>query len=180
MAAKKNIKQVLESYQPNGDESITRRATSLLLYCCREMPYKPVPVPWLTKIVFQEKKLPAEESRLVESMRDRSSSIREILRSESRKGLVSLPGQGWRATVDEDDFTRTQGNVGGMRAASALRNNQKNVDAIDSSKIKDADNKARYRQLSKADKLIGSGNIINLLEGDKKKDEEVHASKTES
>jgi hypothetical protein len=169
---RKNIKQVLDAYQPNLDESVPRRVVALLVYGAQELPFKPIPVPWITKVVYKEKKLPTEDSKLVESMKGRTTRIRDLLRSEYRKGLVSLPGQGWRATVNEDDYTATQADRSGQRAAQALRSSMKDVDAIDARAVKKPENRSRLRELSKAEKLIGENKLVRLLEGQKEESQE--------
>lgn len=158
----------LENFEVDIEMSLPRRIAAFLDYAAEVAPGRPIPFQLLTKIVMMLPKRPTETDARVVSIRDALRRAKPFLMDQYRRGLVSQPGFGVRATTDTDDLARTQFQQDARRVTSAIKSIDRTRSLIKTSDITDKDLRARVTSVNGAVRVLVSGDVLGKLLPEKK------------
>lgn len=146
-------------FRADPDHSVPRRIALFLMVCARQHPKRLMAPKLVAKTALM---VPQPSGMDVKRMKASTGRARIILLNEFRRGLVSVPGMGIRATTDDEDLAGTQLEKNARRVVSAAESLDRTRAAVTVSNIKDAGLRRRVEGISKASKLL-MGDVIEKL-----------------
>lgn len=99
---KKNGALDVKQFQVDPGDAKSRRITSFLLWAAQKHPYEWLPYNVVVQAINGYRRLPRMDSEEVELVKNCMTGVRAQLQEHARE-LVSQPGIGIRATVDDAD-----------------------------------------------------------------------------
>jgi len=153
----------IEDFVVDLNKTIPHRAAQALDWAAKNLPGRPVSYQLLTKIVLALPRLPKEESKEVIALASRTSRIRDVLMDEHKRGLVSHPGHGIRATMDTEDLARTQYEKNAKRVVSSVTSLDRTRSLINPAEIHDQALRSRVNSIGKAARILVSNDVLDKL-----------------
>lgn len=161
------VRKGVEQYEFDPGESQTRRIAHFLNWAADHMPKEFLPYNVVLKAITGYKHLPRLDTKEVESVRSAMSRVRKILLQTYRRGTVTMPGVGVRATIDDADMVIHDVTKKGKRAEAAFTSYKESVNAVDVTKIPKTAEMAPYQKYIRGAKdvvaLFGSDDFMKKL-----------------
>jgi len=153
------------------------RVVHFILWSAIHHPGRPVSVPHMVRVAYNLPKLPKEEAKDVISFGKKIGAVRKILYERHKKALISHPGLGFRASVDDADAARNDTERKAKRVVHAINGLDKSRHIVNRSNLSGA-LRERFDELGEVTKRLTSSNIYDKLlppntekdKGDKKDD----------
>lgn len=98
----------IKAYSPNIKDTLVRRGAHFLDWAAKHFPRQFIPYNLAYAAVMGIDRMPILSSREVETFRGTTARIRKVLIGEYGRELVTMPGTGFRATVDSTDVLKQQ------------------------------------------------------------------------
>jgi len=165
-------KDGLWDYKPPAETDGVSRVVGFLLWAAKNFPRRPVSIQHIARIALSEKNLPKEDSKEVDLWRGKMATIRKRMKDKHNRGIVTHPGIGYRATVDEDDKLENVFEPKRKRMQSAITGYNAGQSMIDPDKLKTKINKERFESLAEAGKRLNSPAILKRLAPPEESEEE--------
>jgi hypothetical protein len=153
---KRNVRDVLKAHNTDIQATPAERLAKFLDHVARELPKRFVDKRTAAKIAFAQKRLPGEESDLVKVLLPRAmQGAKRILLREYRRDLFCDRVEGMRATVDDEDVTKTTHRAKRRRIVSAINSFEATDDLVDVRKLSGS-LKAEIQKARKASKALAA------------------------
>ena len=151
------------NYSVDTTQGLNWRLASFLNWAAEELPGRAIPYQQVAKIVLVKPRMPTADGPEVRQIKSASGRARRILLTQYKRGLVSIPGMGIRATVDADDTVVNQVESDARRTAAAVEALERSTAAVTSSEIHDAAVKRRFSKLTKATRTLTAPDVFQSL-----------------
>lgn len=134
MTARKGLN--FSEFTVDSKESIARRAAQALAWAAHQFPLEYASYQQLTQAVMGYGRMPSAKSQEVERLRKvMSTGVRKVLEEKYGMELISQPGIGVRATVDDTDRLRSVLPKKANRLKSARASFAKTANNIDIARV---------------------------------------------
>lgn len=125
----------VSQYESDSSQSMTKRIAHFLDWAAVNMPKEFLQYNVVLKAVMGYKHLPRLETKEVEFVRSAISRVRKVLLDVYKRGTVTMPGVGVRATVDDADMVAFDVVKKGKRVQSAVKSFTDSVNIVNVSAI---------------------------------------------
>lgn len=133
---KRNVRDVLKAHNTDIQATPAERLARFLDHVARELPKRFVDKRTAAKIAFAQKRLPGEDSDLVKVLLPRAmQGAKRILMREYRRDMFCDRVEGMRATVDDEDITKTTHRAKRRRVLSAIHSYEATDELVDARKL---------------------------------------------
>lgn len=134
-----SLMKVIERYEP--DKTMKGNRGKLIAaglhYLRNELPKAWITAPLLAKMIYQRTRAPRPNDPDVEGIKSSMASAKIIYAQTYGNVITSLPGLGYRATIDSEDTAATEMIRSTERALSGLRSQRRVYDQIDLKEVND-------------------------------------------
>lgn len=159
----KSILDEIKAYALDKTLSMPRRIAHCLDWCAGVSPQQYVPFQLLLKAVMGYGKTPNMNSKEIEQLRRRWTSVRKILLSQYKRDLVIERGIGARATHGSEDVAKTTLVTRVRRFEGARRSVENTLAIVDPGKIQDRELRSWVGGLSPAFAQLESSDLVRKL-----------------
>ena len=146
----------LHHYESDQSQSMTRRIAHFLDWAAENMPKEFLQYNVVLKAVMGYRHLPRLETKEVEFVRSAITRVRKVLLSVYKRGTVTMPGVGVRATVDDADMVIHDVSKKGQRVQSAVNAFTASVNVVNVANIPKTPEMAPYQKYIKDAKAIAA------------------------
>jgi hypothetical protein len=157
----------VSQYEPDTTQSMTKRIAHFLDWAADNMPKEFLQYNVVLKAVMGYKHLPRLETKEVEFVRSAITRVRKVLLETYRRGTVTMPGVGVRATVDDSDMVVHDVTKKGKRVQSAVKSFTEAVNIVNPANIPKTPEMAPYtkyvRDAKEVAAVFGSKDFLNRL-----------------
>ena len=157
----------ISQYESDPAQSMTRRIAHFLDWAANNKPREFLQYNVVLKAVMGYKHLPRLETKEVEFVRSAITRVRKVLLEVYKRGTVTMPGVGVRATVDDADMVVHEVTKKGQRVQSAVKSFTASVSIVNPANIPKTPEMAPYNQYIKKAKDVaaqfGSQDFLNKL-----------------
>lgn len=160
-------KKDISTYEFEKEMSQTKRIAHFLDWAAVNMPKEFLQYNVVLKAINGYKHLPRLETKEVEFVRTAISRVRKVLLADYKRGTVTMPGVGVRATVDDADMVVHDVAKKGQRVTSAMNAFTASVNVVNVANIPKTAEMAPYqkyiRQAKEVVGLFGSQEFLQKL-----------------
>jgi hypothetical protein len=167
MTTKTDKRGDISTYKFDPEMSQTKRIAHFLDWASQHMPKEFLPYNVVLKAVMGYKHLPRLDTKEVLFIRHAITRVRKTLLDTYKKGLVSMPGVGVLATVDDADMVINDVAKKGQRVQSAVNSFTASVNVVNPANIPKTAEMAPYqkyiRQAKDVAALFGTSEFMQKL-----------------
>ena len=167
-----NTRMVFSDYKVDPEMGLAQRMADSLVWYAEACPKRVVSWPELMKAVRQDRRKWPEDSEEIKRFKGLKSHADRCIEERYGKGIIMVPGEGLRASVDAKDLLDNHTPKVARRTARQIERNNRAVGLVDMRQLTDKDDRAYARGLKHtAAELGGALSKLKLLEG-KREDKE--------
>lgn len=157
------LEKAVLKYEVDQNLSVGQRAASVLAFAAKEAPYLPVDVTLLVRKSLMLTRTPSNTTLEVKGFRtNKMSQVRKALLKQHELGMVVVPGYGYRATADWDDFFQNEVIRRARRAGKGAQHLQAVMSLVPAGKLS-AENQKQFAAFKKIDKLMAQNGVASAL-----------------
>lgn len=159
-------------FKPDQSQSTPVRLVNFLLWAAEKSPGRPIALPVIAKSVLMLPRTPNIDGQDVRKIRNAVKRAREIIEHEHRRGIISIPGAGLRATTGSEDLAETQLEDKARRQYLATLSLERTRAMINMREIRDTRIRARVTSITAACRVLTSAQVVEKLALPPKKSDE--------
>ena len=161
----------LDTFKVDINLGMPQRVADYLNWAAVIAPGRAISYPQIAKVCMMRNRLPAENETCVEQIKHAAGRAKKSLMDRYRRGIVTHPGYGIRATTGTEDTARTQYANDGKRIASAIKHADRTRSIMNPNEIQDKDLRASVRRMDGVVKLLVSPEVMDKLLPEKAEEE---------
>lgn len=157
------LEKAILKYEVDQNFSVAQRAASVLAFAAKEAPYLPVDITLLVRKSLMLTRTPSNTTAEVKQFRaGKMWQVRQALLKLHEQGMVVVPGYGYRATADWDDFFQNEVIRRARRAGKGAQNLQAVMTLVPANKLS-AENQKQFAAFKKIDRLMSQNDVASAL-----------------